>query len=77
MKTSKIRISVPIAPELALAIEYEAKKIGVSEATYCAFIIGQYISTQSKVYSLINDKVVTLMQDIEEEEIKEIIKNNV
>jgi hypothetical protein len=55
MATSKLRISVPISPEIALAIEVEAKKIGVSQSTYCAFIIGQHLLAQSKVYGMLNE----------------------
>ena len=49
MPTSKTRISVPISPEIASTISIEARKIGVSESAYCAFIIGLYLQSQSNV----------------------------
>ena len=49
MPTSKTRISVPISPEIAASIGIEARKIGVSESAYCAFVIGLYLQSQSNV----------------------------
>jgi hypothetical protein len=68
MPTSKTRISVPISPEIALAIKTEAQKVGVSESAYCAFIIGQHIMSQSKIFSLVE----TQLKQLEQIGIKEI-----
>lgn len=69
MPTSKTRISVPMSPEIASAVRIEATKIGVSESAYCAFIIGQHITTQSKVYGLLNDTITKSILEQKENEL--------
>lgn len=62
MPTSKTRISVPISPEIASTIRIEAKKIGVSESAYCAFVIGLYLQSQSNVLKSIEKSLNLLNQ---------------
>lgn len=63
MPTAKVRISVPISPEIAMTIEIESKKIGVSPSTYCAFIIGQHIQAQSNVYGMLSESITTAIEN--------------
>lgn len=76
MPTSKTRISVPMSPEIAAAVRIEATKIGVSESAYCAFIIGQHITAQSKVYGLLNDTITKSILEQKENELNVSLGDN-
>jgi len=67
MKLNKTRLSVALTPKLYNAIQHDSETYGISMASYCAFIVGQYYATKERMLDAtqlqLNDIMVQIAND--------------
>lgn len=68
MANSKIRVSVPLSPEIYKLTELESKKFGVSMSSFIAFILGQHLDTKLQVLNSFNSTMLDAVKKMEENE---------
>ncbi len=66
----KVRLSIPLSPDVYAKIEKDAEAVGVSMATYAAMIIGNHYRTQQISLDYAKDNIKETFRELFENAFK-------